>query len=94
MWPGFPRNQDFAEDRGLEPKIKMSEEVDACNKVVCLKRITNGGLGRGAPSRWAIFCTFQRKIAILMPLSHIWQVFREIRKNKIFNIESQLKNLN
>ena len=27
-WPGFSRRQDFAERRGLTPKVKMSELGD------------------------------------------------------------------
>ena len=33
-WPGFSRNQDFAEERGLETIIKMSEFGDALSKPV------------------------------------------------------------
>ena len=36
------------------------------------------GSGGEAPSRWAIFCKFLDKKAILMPLDHISQVFRAI----------------
>ena len=60
-WPGFSRNQDFAEGRGLTPKVKMSELGDAFSKLVQLKRITDGGLGTeplvaGGYEVWAIFC--------------------------------------
>ena len=33
-WPGSSRNQDFAEGRGHEPKVKMSELGDALSKLV------------------------------------------------------------
>ena len=36
------------------------------------------GSGGKAPSRWAIFCNFLEKKAILMPLNHNSQVFRAI----------------
>ena len=36
------------------------------------------GSGGKAPSRWANFCNFLAKKAILMPLDHILQVFRAI----------------
>ena len=45
-WPGFSRNQNFAKERGLEPKVKMSESGEAFEyKLVYLKHITDGGLG-------------------------------------------------
>ena len=37
-----------------------------------------GGSVGEAPGRWAIFCNFLDKKAILMPLDHISQVFRAI----------------
>ena len=33
-WPGFSPNQNFAEGRGLEPKVKMHELGDALSKLV------------------------------------------------------------
>ena len=58
------------------------------SKVVCLKRIIDGGLGAESPaaggsggeasSRWAIFW---EKPAILMPLDYNFYVFRTIFKN-------------
>ena len=42
-WPGFSRNQDFAERRGLTPKAKMSELGDTLNKLMLLKRTTAAG---------------------------------------------------
>ena len=39
------------------------------------------GSEREAPSRWAIFCNFFGKLAILMPLDHYSQMFRAIWKN-------------
>ena len=29
-WLDFSRNQDFADGRGLEPKLKLSESDDVC----------------------------------------------------------------
>ena len=55
-WPGFSRNQDFAEVRGLAPKVKMSELEDALSKVVQLKRITDGGLGAKLPATGGYGC--------------------------------------
>ena len=43
-WPGFSCNQDFAEERRLEPNVEMYESGDALSKLVSLKRITVGGL--------------------------------------------------
>ena len=51
-WPGLARNQNFAEGRGLEPKLK-SENVksrDVGSILVSLKRITDGGLGAKPPA--------------------------------------------
>ena len=33
-WFGLALNQDFAEERGFEPKVKMSELGDATSKLV------------------------------------------------------------
>ena len=60
-WLGFSRNQDFAEGRGLTPKIKMSELGDAFSKLVLLKLITDEDLGAEPPVAggyevWASFC--------------------------------------
>ena len=49
-WPVFLRNQDFAEGRGLTPKVKMSELRDELSKLVQLKRITDGGLEAAPPA--------------------------------------------
>ena len=49
-WPGFSRNQDFAEERGLEPIVKLSKSGDALSKVVYLTHIANGGLGTEPPA--------------------------------------------
>ena len=32
-WPGFLCNQNFAEKRGLKPKVKLSELGDALSQV-------------------------------------------------------------
>ena len=42
--PGFSRNQDFAEGRGLTPKVISSELGDASSKLVQLKCVTNRNL--------------------------------------------------
>ena len=39
-WPGFSRNQSFAEERGLEPKVKLFKLGDALCKLVYLERIS------------------------------------------------------
>ena len=44
-WPDFPRNQDFAEGKGLEPKVKMSDLGDVLNKLVQLKRTADWSQG-------------------------------------------------
>ena len=94
-WPGFSRNQEFAEKRGLQPKFKISELGDALSKLVLLKRFTNGalkaephtkppeakGVWRRSSHRWAIYCIFLKKKSILMPLNHILHVFWAIWKN-------------
>ena len=79
-WPGFSRNQDFAEGRELTPKVKMSELGDALSKLVQLKRITDGRLGAEPSAAGRFFVIFLEKIAILMLLNHILHVFRAIRK--------------
>ena len=84
-WLGFSRNQDFAEGRGLTPKVKMSELGDALSKLMQLKRITDGGLGAESPVAggygvWAIFCNFLEKLVILILLNLILYVFRAIWK--------------
>ena len=54
------------------------------SKLVCLKRIIDGGLRRlwgswgKAASRWEIFC---EKLAIFMPLDHNLHVLTTILKN-------------
>ena len=71
--------------------MQISNFGNVLRKLVQLKCITDGSLGAGAPScrrlwgsggeapsRWAIFCNFLEKKAILMPLDHISQVFRAI----------------
>ena len=92
-FPLFSRNQDFAEERGLKPKVKMSELEDVLSKLVHLKRIRvtrTGVWGRSlrpreamgvwdqSPQQLGNFLYFLEKIAILMPLSHILHVFRAI----------------
>ena len=44
-WPAFSSNQDFAEKRGLESKVKTSESRDASSKLVYLEGFTDGGCG-------------------------------------------------
>ena len=46
----FSCNQDFAEGRGLESKVIMSELEGTLSKLVQLKCITDGGLGAEAPT--------------------------------------------
>ena len=71
--------------------MQTSNFGNVLRKLVYLKRITDGGLGAGhpsrrklwgsgdeAPSRWTIFCNYLENKAILMPLDHISQVFRAI----------------
>ena len=57
-WPGFSRNQDFAEGRGLRPKVKMSASGEALSKLVQLKRITDRGLGAKLPAAGQFFVNF------------------------------------
>ena len=64
-WPGFLRNQDFADERGPKPKVKMSESGDTLGKLVYLKRITDGGLQAEPPAPWQFFAFFE-KLAILI----------------------------
>ena len=49
-WSVFSRNQDFAEESGLKPKVKMSEFRDALSKLVHLKRISVSQTGVWAQS--------------------------------------------
>ena len=49
----------------------MSKLRDMVSNLVSLKRITEGNVGAKPPHRWATFCNFLNKIAILMPLDHI-----------------------
>ena len=76
-WPAFSREQDFAERRGLEPKVKISELGEALDKLVQLNRITNGDL-RTKPQPLGEFLNFLERIAILMPLNHFLHAFRVI----------------
>ena len=69
--PGLACNLDFAKEKGLERKVmkfpkmsKLEDVVSILSKLVQPKRITDGGLGAG---RWAIFCKFLEKMAILIP---------------------------
>ena len=78
-WSVFSSNQDFVEERGQEPKVKLSELGDALSKLVYLKRITDGGLGqssqppgamwvwRQSPQLMGNVLYFLGKITILMP---------------------------
>ena len=55
----------------------MSNLEEALSSLVQLKRITKGSVG-GVSSRWAIFCNFLEKKAILMPLNHTSHMSRAI----------------
>ena len=55
---------------GLEPKVyffctEIVKFRPLLNKLMQLKRVTDEGLGGGAPRRWAIFVFLRQKIAIL-----------------------------
>ena len=52
------------------------------------------GSGGEAPSRWAIFCNFLEKKAILMPLDHISQCSKPFENTRFLTFESQLKKSN
>ena len=55
-WPGFSRNHDFSEERGLESKAKVFELGDALSKHLYLKRIADGSLGAEPPAAaWRFF---------------------------------------
>ena len=92
-WPGFSRNQDFAEGRGLTPKVKTCELGDALSKLMQPKRITDWGLRAKSPAAGRFFVfLFSEKIAILMLLNHILHVLRPFERPKVLTFKSQLKN--
>ena len=55
----------------------MSELGDALNKLVYLKRVTDGSL-RAKPAAAGRFIVILWKKAILMPLNHISHMFKAI----------------
>ena len=65
-------NQDFAKREELEPKVvvffaeKLSNLDAVLNKLMQLKRITDGGLGGQSLQSLVNFGDFATKIAILM----------------------------
>ena len=69
-WLGFSRNHDFAEERGLEPQVKMSESEDAFTKLAYLKCITDGGLRAKPPAAGRLYL-LKKYPSYLMPLNHI-----------------------
>ena len=95
----FLRNQDFAEERGLEPKVKTFKLGEALSKLVYLRRITDwgrslqppeamGGLGpKPAAAGRFLYCL--KKIEILMPLRHILNVLEQLERIKFLSFENQ-----
>ena len=85
----FGSQPGFAIEEGLEPQVKNfsipSKLGDVASKLGQLKHVTEG-LGGGAPSRWAIFCNFLEKMAILMRFGSHFARFQSHSKEKIFDV--------
>ena len=78
-WPGFSHNQDFAEGKGLTPKVKMPELEEALSKLELLKRIIDGVWGQSPQPPEAMGVWRQRP----QPLGNFLQFFR---KNRYFDV--------
>ena len=64
-----------------QTKNKKCKLGDVCKYTSVTQPYHRRGSEGGTHSRWAIFCYFLLKLAILMPLDQISHVLRAIRKN-------------
>ena len=56
-WPGFSRNHDFVDERGLQPKVKLSKSGDALSKLVS-RNVSQTGVWGQSPEPLGNFLYF------------------------------------